>query len=71
MKYPELSSQQGTEGGSIRLLHLKAATDHNAMLECQLIETDILDHHIEYRALSYTWASASPTTARRNLHASC
>lgn len=56
---------------SIRLLHLLPATDYDAKLKCQLIETRIPDYsyirgqsqisrgeglaHVQYQALSYTW----------------
>src|SRR6266480_3054658 len=65
-KYPPLTIQPGGARNvfSIRLLHLLPATDRDAQLECQLIETHIPNSqsgraqgstHIQYQALSYTW----------------
>ena len=65
-EYPPLTIQPGDPRGvfSIRLLHLLPATDGEAKLECQLIETHIPESqssraqgstHVQYQALSYTW----------------
>src|SRR5437762_5991839 len=73
-EYAPLSIQPGDSRGvfSIRLLHLLPSADRDAMLECQLVETQIPDYirgqsghsstprrstHVQYQALSYTWGA--------------